>query len=876
MQAYGQKNRKFSPLHMDDGEEFIMEFRGEVTLEHPIDFKLVKSKAILNFCSKSVIIEFEDPDAPESLYKYHYRFFKDAPDIFKKNSVRIKSEKIVEVSLAAVPRAYVSHKCKKDQVYNMEFECYYEKIGTLYKGLSRVYEVSSNTGSEAYTKYELDVFSFFNDIRGAFIFDKTRIKNLSEKSLLAEEMRVKQILPLVSYEGLLYLTNKRVYFQPYQTTQATPVTHYNIKNIRKIFKRRYMLMRKGLEFWTEEESIYFAFRSSEARDLVYDKLIKYVEDAETEESLMKYTEQWVKGTMSNYDYLMKLNYHSYRSRLDLTQYPVFPWVIKDYESFVLDLKNADTFRDLSKPMGALNEERLEDYKKRYNEIPEGEKYLYGTHYSAPGYVIGYLFRKKPRWMLKFQGGHYDNPNRLFKGIGMEFESCLTNPGNVKELTPEFFEPEEEDFLVNALGLDLGVRANGQRVDDVILPKWAHSPRDFLEKQREALESDYVSERLHLWIDLIFGKKQRSIENDNLFHPLTYEGVVDLEEIEDPFERFATEQQINEFGQTPRQLFRYDHPPKFSSKPIVKSLFIASDEIVGGTKLPNKISIHGEETKSSSNQEEETKGQSMSESDSVSPDPREFDRPADIHKKMSEKSRKSSIAKEDSAQEEESDPEPESTTSFLKGLKYDDMESMGKVHSSEIMELNAIKDKSGITHLMVVSKDGLVNLYQEEGKGDTVADKFVQKRSFFVSERGITCSCVLNSQESVVIGTADNNIILFNFSTGTEIGNFYAHDSDISDISVIGNNLISFSFDTTLKIWNMLNSDFSHPKVFYDHEESILSADVCEDMIISIDSNGVILIRNINKPVDIEHRIEINLGGEDYLEHAIIKFNKADS
>ena len=36
----------------------------------------------------------------------------------------------------------------------------------------------------------------------------------------------------------------------------------------------------------------------------------------------------------------------------------------------------------------LKIERLQEYKKRYNEIFEREKYLYGTHYSAPGYAIG--------------------------------------------------------------------------------------------------------------------------------------------------------------------------------------------------------------------------------------------------------------------------------------------------------------------------------------------------------------------------------------------------------------------------------------------------------------------------------------------------------
>lgn len=120
MQSYG-KNRKFSPLHMDDGEEYIMEFKGEVIVQHPVDKTEIKSKATLNFCSKSVIIEFEDPDAPELLYKYHYRNFTKAPELYKTSAVIIYVEKLVEVPLTAVPRGYISHKCKKGDELQMKF-----------------------------------------------------------------------------------------------------------------------------------------------------------------------------------------------------------------------------------------------------------------------------------------------------------------------------------------------------------------------------------------------------------------------------------------------------------------------------------------------------------------------------------------------------------------------------------------------------------------------------------------------------------------------------------------------------------------------------------------------------------------------------------
>lgn len=79
-----------------------------------------------------------------------------------------------------------------------------------------------------------------------------------------------------------------------------------------------------------------------------------------------------------------------------------PWILKDYKSGAIDLQDPMIYRDLSKPIGALNFKRLTDFRTRYNETPpEADKFLYGSHYSCPGYVIGFHVRQDPQWMIKF-------------------------------------------------------------------------------------------------------------------------------------------------------------------------------------------------------------------------------------------------------------------------------------------------------------------------------------------------------------------------------------------------------------------------------------------------------------------------------------------
>lgn len=56
------------------------------------------------------------------------------------------------------------------------------------------------------------------------------------------------------------------------------------------------------------------------------------------------TQMWRSGEMTNFEFLTQLNKAAGRSFNDLMQYPVFPFVLSDYTSVILDLNKTDSFR----------------------------------------------------------------------------------------------------------------------------------------------------------------------------------------------------------------------------------------------------------------------------------------------------------------------------------------------------------------------------------------------------------------------------------------------------------------------------------------------------------------------------------------------------
>ncbi|KAG6608127.1 BEACH domain-containing protein B, partial [Cucurbita argyrosperma subsp. sororia] len=381
---------------------------------------------------------------------------------------------------------------------------------------------------------------------------------------------------------------------------------WNIGKIKGVHWTRYLLRYTAIEIFFSDSvpPVFLNFNSpkgakdigtlivSSRNDYLFPKgssrnqsgVISFVDRRIALEMAESARESWKRRDITNFEYLMILNTLSGRSYNDLTQYPVFPWVLADYSSEVLDFNKSSTFRDLSKPVGALDPKRFEVFEDRYRNFcdPDIPSFYYGSHYSSMGIVLYYLLRLEPFTSLhrNLQGGKFDHADRLFQSIEATYRNCLSNTSDVKELIPEFFYMPE--FLCNSNHYHLGVKQDGEPLGDVVLPPWAKgSPEVFISKNREALESEYVSSNLHHWIDLVFGYKQRgkpAVEAANVFYYLTYEGAADLGTMEDDFQRSAIEDQIANFGQTPIQIFRKKHPRRGPPIPIAHPLHFAPGSI----------------------------------------------------------------------------------------------------------------------------------------------------------------------------------------------------------------------------------------------------------------------------------------------------------
>ena len=405
-----------------------------------------------------------------------------------------------------------------------------------------------------------------------------------------------QIKILHNIENFSFFKGKKV--------RNKKIVFINFNEIEEILERRFLLMWQAIEIYLKNgKSYFFNFMSKEKSKFILDifKNNNITKDKVHEKDYFKTQKyiisEWVEERLSTYEYLLFLNKYSSRTFQDANQYPIFPWLISKYSNQVK--KNLE-YRILKYPIGAQNEANQVVALNRFIDDEESQKKFpvhFGTHYSNSAYIYYYLMREEPftTLLVKLQGYKQENPNRMFYSLD-ELLYTLSQGHDNREMIPELYYKIEPFINLNCV--DFGIKNKKSRVDDLVtLEKANNNTKNnkdisnyvkFIIDNRKLLDKKQILNDINNWIDNIFGVGQLPEKNRkksfNIFNKETYEQKINLQlklknllkkhkddmNTEDIIKKLMNKiDLILSFGQTPYQIFNYQHP-KYGKKVLNNS------------------------------------------------------------------------------------------------------------------------------------------------------------------------------------------------------------------------------------------------------------------------------------------------------------------
>jgi len=250
--------------------------------------------------------------------------------------------------------------------------------------------------------------------------------------------------------------------------QTTKTIYYT--SIKFCLLRNRMGIKNCLEFFFYNgRTLYLSFPDENSRFVFLKQISSYlvcsefvsVHDSTPNDFLekMQIFQKWKCNEISNFEFVMYINMACGRSFKDRYQYPIFPWIISDYQMNSFSMSK-ETLRDITKPLALLNNDRLERLLKKgsldYSPI---------TYHNLESYISGSL------------------------SIRNLYQNSINKDDDFKELIPEFYSYS-------------GLFNQNQ------MPPWAESTFDFIYKNRKALEIGISKNSLIRWIDNTFGLLQK--------------------------------------------------------------------------------------------------------------------------------------------------------------------------------------------------------------------------------------------------------------------------------------------------------------------------------------------------------------------------------
>lgn len=160
--------------------------------------------------------------------------------------------------------------------------------------------------------------------------DRQLLQNLIIKQ------KVKRINILGTEYGVFLITrDDRVMYKPIANAPFSQTIEFSLSSIKGMLNTKYMLESRAMEiFWHNKvETMLISFESESVLEIVSSYLQKHCKNLDRLFADLAHTrELWVEGRVSNSDYLLFVNRVALRSFNDLSQYPIFPWVLADYTS----------------------------------------------------------------------------------------------------------------------------------------------------------------------------------------------------------------------------------------------------------------------------------------------------------------------------------------------------------------------------------------------------------------------------------------------------------------------------------------------------------------------------------------------------------------
>ena len=263
-------------------------------------------------------------------------------------------------------------------------------------------------------------------IHGYIICNKNKIKFKYSQEEFNKKLSITEILADPSYDKDMNNCFGSTFKNNIKDKDKTYLK-IRYENIKYIFVRKYFYQNTAIEIYTSNnKSYFFNFKTGDDSFKFINQLFYFIHIREiktedhkgkkllgyeqmfgvTDKKIKSYyifnkTEEWQNYKISTMEYLMWLNIYSGRSFNDLTQYPVFPWIISNYKTD--DLEDENNFRNLSIPIGMMEfndksimrkETFIDQYDTVKNDLKETNHDFNYQEYLKKGDDYFYNYRNK--------------------------------------------------------------------------------------------------------------------------------------------------------------------------------------------------------------------------------------------------------------------------------------------------------------------------------------------------------------------------------------------------------------------------------------------------------------------------------------------------